>query len=37
MDAETHETDTGQFWGPMITSEEHAFRIMDPVTYIAPD
>ena len=37
MDAATHETDTGQFWGPMTWSEEHPFRIMDPVTYIAPD
>ena len=36
MDAATHETDTGQFWGPMTRSEEHAFRIMDPVTYIPP-
>ena len=34
MDATTHETDTGQFWGPMVDSEEHDFRVMDPVTYI---
>ena len=36
MDAGTHQTDTGQFWGPMKKSEEHAFRIMDPVTYVPP-
>ncbi len=37
MDAETHQTDTGQFWGPMKKTDEHAFRIMDPVAYIKPD
>ena len=36
MDAATHQTDTGQFWGPMKESDRHAFRIMDPVTYIPP-
>ena len=36
IDPETHEADTGQFWGPMIRSPDHEFRIMDPVTYIGP-
>ena len=33
IDPETHQADTGQFWGPMKKSE-HGFRMMDPVTYI---
>ena len=34
IDPETHEANTGQFWGPMIESEDYDFRIMSPVTYI---
>ncbi len=36
IDADTHEADTGQFWGPMVRSPDHDFRIMEPVTYIGP-
>ena len=36
IDPETHEANTGQFWGPMVESADHDFRVMDPVTYIAP-
>lgn len=36
IDPETHQADTGQFWGPMKKSE-HGFRMMDPVTYIPGD
>jgi branched-chain amino acid transport system substrate-binding protein len=36
MDAETHQSDTGQFWGPMVPSAEYGHYVMDPVTYIPP-
>ena len=36
IDPETHQADTGQFWGPMKQSK-HGFRMMDPVTYIPGD
>lgn len=34
IDPETHQADTGQFWGPMVKKEGFAYRVMDPVTYI---
>ena len=34
IDPQTHEADTGQFWGPMKQREQYDFRLMDPVTYI---
>ena len=37
IDAETHQANTGQFWGPMKETDEYEFRIMDPVTYIPGD
>ena len=33
INPETHQADTGQFWGPMKQSD-FEFRMMDPVTYI---
>lgn len=37
IDAKTHQANTGQFWGPMKKTDEHEFRIMDPITYISGD
>jgi branched-chain amino acid transport system substrate-binding protein len=37
IDPETHQANTGQFWGPMKRSGEYDFRVMDPVTYIPGD
>ncbi len=34
IDPQTHQANTGQFWGPMKKSDQYEFRIMDPVTYI---
>ena len=34
IDPTTHQTDTGQFWGPMVKKEGAAYRVMDPITYI---
>lgn len=34
INPETHQTDTGQFWGPMVRKEGVPYRIMDPITYI---
>jgi len=34
IDPETHQADTGQFWGPMVKKSGVAYRMMDPVTYI---
>ena len=34
IDPETHQADTGQFWGPMVKKEGVEYRMMDPVTYI---
>ncbi len=36
LDAETHQSNTGQFWGPMHWNAELGQRIMDPVSYIPP-
>ena len=37
IDAQTHQANTGQFWGPMQKVEDYEFRIMRPVTYIPGD
>ena len=34
IDPTTHQTDTGQFWGPMVKKEGAPYRVMDPITYI---
>ena len=34
IDPETHQADTGQFWGPMVKKEGVPYRVMDPITYI---
>ncbi len=37
IDAKTHQANTGQFWGPMVQTDQHEYRMMDPVTYIPGD
>jgi ABC-type branched-subunit amino acid transport system substrate-binding protein len=37
INPDTHQANTGQFWGPMKRSDEFDFRVMDPVTYIPGD
>lgn len=34
IDPETHQANTGQFWGPMVKKDGREYRMMDPVTYI---
>jgi len=34
IDPETHQANTGQYWGPLVKKEGFAYRVMDPVTYI---
>ena len=34
IDPETHQADSGQFWGPMVKKEGQDYRMMDPITYI---
>ena len=34
IDPTTHQTDTGQFWGPMVKKEGAPYRVMDTITYI---
>ena len=34
IDPETHQADTGQFWGPMVKKEGVPYRMMDPVIFI---
>lgn len=36
IDAETHQANTGQFWGPMKPKGGFSHYVMDPVTYIPP-
>lgn len=36
LDAETHQSNTGQFWGPMRWNAELGQRVMDPVGYVPP-
>ena len=37
INPDTHQANTGQFWGPMKPSDQFDFRVMDPVTYIPGD
>ena len=34
IDPETHQANTGQYWGPLVKKEGFAYKVMDPVTYI---
>ena len=34
IDPETHQANTGQYWGPLVNKEGFAYKVMDPVTYI---
>jgi len=34
IDPETHQANTGQYWGPLVNKEGFAYRVMDPITYI---
>ena len=34
INPETHQADTGQFWGPMVRKEGVPYRVMDPINYI---
>ena len=36
VDAKSHQTNTGQFWGPMKTQSGATYRRMDPVTFVPP-
>jgi ABC-type branched-subunit amino acid transport system substrate-binding protein len=34
INADDHQADTGQFWGPMVKKEGVDYRVMEPITYI---
>ena len=34
INAEDHQADTGQFWGPMVKKDGVDYRVMDPIKYI---
>lgn len=34
IDPDTHQANTGQYWGPLVKKEGFAYKVMDPVTYI---
>lgn len=34
INADDHQANTGQFWGPMVKKDGFAYKVMDPVTYI---
>lgn len=34
IDPNTHQANTGQFWGPLVKKDGFAYKVMDPVTYI---
>ena len=36
VDAKSHQTNTGQFWGPMKKQSGEAYRRMEPVTFVPP-
>lgn len=36
IDAKTHQSNTGQFWGPMVKKPGKDYRVMDPVEFIQP-
>ena len=37
IDPQTHQSNTGQFWGPMVKKDGFEYRVMDPITYIEAD
>lgn len=36
IDPKTHQSNTGQFWGPMVKKPGKEYRVMDPVEFIQP-
>jgi len=36
IDAKTHQSNTGQFWGPMVKQPGKDYRVMSPVEFIQP-
>jgi len=36
IDAKTHQSNTGQFWGPMVKKTGKDYRVMEPVEFIQP-
>ena len=34
IDPNTHQADTGQFWGEMVKKEGVPYRVMEPIIYI---
>ena len=34
INADDHQANTGQFWGPMVVKDGFSYKVMDPVTYI---
>ncbi len=36
IDAKTHQSNTGQFWGPMVKKPGKDYRVMEPVEFIQP-
>ena len=36
IDAKTHQSNTGQFWGPMVKKPGKDYRMMEPVEFIQP-
>lgn len=36
IDPKTHQANTGQYWGPMKKKAGADYRVMDPITWIAP-
>ncbi|MGZ0189003.1 MAG: ABC transporter substrate-binding protein, partial [Alphaproteobacteria bacterium] len=34
INADDHQANTGQFWGPMVKREGFSYKVMHPVTYI---
>jgi branched-chain amino acid transport system substrate-binding protein len=36
IDAKTHQSNIGQFWGPMAKAAGHEYREMSPIEYIQP-
>jgi len=36
IDAKSHQSNTGQFWGPMVKRPGKDYRMMDPIEFIQP-
>ena len=36
IDPKTHQSNTGQFWGPMVKKPGKEYRVMEPVEFIQP-